>query len=86
MDAANDLSSCLDPAAVAGPAPSLPAVALSKSRTLRSPLRATSQPEMHALAEKHGVPDGHADLRTGEERVRSWLRRAQELESVRVIG
>jgi hypothetical protein len=86
MDAANDLTSCLDPNAVVAPAPSLPVVALSESRTLRSPLRATSQPEMHALAKKHGVPHGHVDLRSGEERVRSWLRRAQELESVKVIA
>jgi len=86
MDAANDLSSCLDPDAVVAPAPLLPTVALSESRTLRAPLRATSQPEMHALADKHGVPDGHVDLRSGEDRVRSWLRRAQELESVRVIA
>ena len=40
------------------PAPSLPTVALSESRTLRAPLRATSQPEMHALAATRGVPDG----------------------------
>src|SRR5262245_19239165 len=41
MDAANDLSSVLDPAATAQPAPALPAVALSASRTLRAPIRAT---------------------------------------------
>jgi phospholipase C len=86
MDAARDLSSCLDPAAVVRPAPSLPVVALSASGTLRAPLRATSQPEMHALAAAGGVPHGHVDLRTGEERVRCWLRCAQELESVRVIA
>jgi phospholipase C len=86
MDVANDLSSCLDPAAVVGPAPALPTVALSASGTLRSPLRATSQPEMHALAAAGGVPPGHVDPRSGEERVRCWLRCAQELESVRVIA
>jgi phospholipase C len=86
MDAARDLTSCLDPTAVVAPAPALPPVAVSASRTLRAPLRPTSQPEMHALAAKHGVPHGHVDLRPGEERVRSWLRRAQELESVRVIA
>jgi phospholipase C len=86
MDVANDLSSCLDPAAVVAPAPLLPTVAVSESRVLRAPLRRTSQPEMHALAELHGVPAGHVDLRSGEERVRSWIRRAQELESVRVIA
>ena len=86
MDAAHDLSSCLDSAAVAGPAPLLPTVALSASTTLRAPLRATSQPEMHALAAAGGVPAAHVDPRSGEERVKSWLRYAQELESVRVIA
>ena len=86
MDAAHDLSSVLDPAAAVRPAPSLPTVALSASGILRTPLRATSQPEMHALAEAGGVPHGHVDQRSGAERVRSWLRRAQELESVRVIA
>ena len=86
MDAAHDHSSCLDPAAVAGPAPLLPTVALSASTTLRAPLRATSQPEMHALAAAGGVPAAHVDPRSGEERVKSWLRYAQELESVRVIA
>ena len=86
MDVANDLSSCLDPAAVVGPAPALPTVALSASGVLRAPLRATSQPEMHALAAAGGVPHGHVDPRSGEERVRCWLRCAQELESVRVIA
>jgi phospholipase C len=86
MDAANDLSSVLDPAAPTRAAPSLPVVAVSESRTLRAPLRRTSQPEMHALAEAGGVPPGHGDPRPGAERVRSWIRRAQELESVRVIA
>ena len=86
MDVANDLSSVLDANAVVGPAPKLPAVAVSASGTLRAPLRATSQPEMHALAASCGVPDGHCDPRTGEERVKAWLRNAQALEAVRVIA
>jgi phospholipase C len=86
MNAANDLSSCLDPGATPRPAPALPTVALSSSGILRAPLRATSQPEMHALAAAGGVPHGHCDPRSGEERVRCWLRSAQELESVRVIA
>ena len=46
-----------------GPAPALPTVALSASRTLRSPLRATSQPEMHALAAAGGVPPRRTSTR-----------------------
>jgi phospholipase C len=86
MDVANDLSSCLDLAAVPAPAPALAAVTLSESRTLRAPLRATSQPEMHALAAASGVPAGHVDPRSGDDRVKAWLRHAQALESVRVIA
>jgi hypothetical protein len=41
---------------------------------------------MHALAAAGGVPDGHVDPRSGHERVRAWLRRAQELDVVRVIA
>jgi hypothetical protein len=41
---------------------------------------------MLALAAAGGVPPGHVDPRSGEERVRCWLRCAQELESVRVIA
>jgi len=85
MDAARDLSSVLDPAAVAGPAPSLPKVALT-SGTLRAPMRATSQPEMHKLAAAGGVPRAHVDPRSDDERIESWLRFAQELDSVRVLG
>ena len=89
MDATADLSSCLDPAlqpGIARPAPVMPAVALSESRVLRAPLRATSQPELHALAQARGVPGGHFDRRSGEERVKAWLRHAHALESIRVIA
>jgi phospholipase C len=98
MDASHDLSSCLDPAAD-GPvaamltttpmpmrAPALPIVALSASRALRSPLRASSLPELARAAAAGRVPAAHIDARPGAERVRSWLRHAQELEAVRVIG
>jgi hypothetical protein len=86
MDAAHDLASCLDPAATVAPAPELPIVTLSASRTLSAPLRATSQPEMHALAAAGGVPHGHVDRRSGEERVKAWLRHAHNLESIRLAA
>ena len=89
MDVANDLSSLPRPGARSSgsAAPSLPTVALSASRTLRAPLRATSQPEMHALRRAGGVPDRRTSTRApGEERVQRWLRHAQELEAVRVIA
>jgi hypothetical protein len=32
------------------------------------------------------VPDGHVDLRSGEERVKAWLRHAHALESIRLVA
>ena len=90
MDASHDLSSCLDPAtagavALAG-APSLPIVAVDASRTLRAPSRASSLPELARAARAGRVPAAHIDPRPAGERVQSWLRHAQELEAIRVIG
>jgi phospholipase C len=91
MDASHDLSSCLDPAAADGAlalaaAPSLPIVALSASRSLRAPMRASSVPELARAARAGRVPAAHIDVRSDDERVHSWLRHAQELEAIRVIG
>jgi phospholipase C len=93
MNAAADLSTCLDPGALAEASrsprttapPSLPRVALRASSSLRSPLRRSSQPELERLAAAGGVPRHHVDPRPGPERVRAWLRHAQELDAVRVI-
>jgi phospholipase C len=97
MDAAVDLSSCLDPdrvraddatttsAASAPATPLLPGVNLVTTQSLRSPWRASSQPEIVRLAAAGGVPVAHVDTRPPAERLRAWLRHAQELEAVRVI-
>jgi phospholipase C len=97
MDAAADLSSCIDPAAVAGagsdgvvgsalPAVLPPTIEVKASRALASAVRAGSQPEMERLAAQGGLPAHHVDRRSAAERVRAWLRRAEALEAVRVIG
>jgi len=91
MDAAHDLSSCLDPAAADGAvalaaSPSLPIVTLSAARSLRAPSRASSLPELARAARAGRVPAAHIDVRSDDERVHSWLRHAQELEAIRVIG
>jgi len=91
MDAAADLSSCIDPAAVATVSPSAsialpPPVEIHASVIRDAHRRPTSQPELHALAAAHGLPRGHFDPRAPHERVRAWLRRAQELEALRVVG
>ena len=90
MGASNDLSVCIDPARVAAPTSQvsalLPAVELRRPMTGGGALGVTSQPEMMRLAKQGGVPLGHVDTRPDLDRMRSWLRHAQELEAVRVVG
>jgi phospholipase C len=92
MDAAADLSSCIDPArvadvsAAAASAKLAPTVEVPASVVRTAHLRTTSQPEVHALAARHGLPPGHVDPRAPHERVRAWLRHAQELEALKVVG
>jgi phospholipase C len=89
MDAAADLSACIDPdrADTMASALTLPPPVVVPASVIRSaPFRPTSQPEMEALARAGGVPAHHVDPRGPEERIRAWLRRAQELEAVRVLG
>jgi phospholipase C len=89
MDAAADLSACLDPdrSSAMAPAAFLPPTIEIPASVIRSaPFRPTSQPELEALARAGGVPAHHVDPRTPGERLRGWLRHAQALEAVRVIG
>jgi phospholipase C len=90
-EAANDLSVCIDQAFAAQAARStsaslLPAVDVSAAINREEAIHETSQPEIEALARAGGVPEHHIDTRASLDRVRSWLRHAQELEAVRVIG
>lgn len=88
MDAAADLSSCIDPTAVEG-----------EKRTQRFGALELRQDELLACAGWDGGHDdmeqalssgricsAHVDPRSVEERVRSWLRSAQELDVVRLRG
>jgi hypothetical protein len=89
MDAANDLSACIDPDRADATTSALtlpPPIELSAALLRSAPHRPTSQPEMEALARAGGVPAHHVDPRSADERMRAWLRHAQELEAVRVIG
>ncbi len=89
MDAAADLSACIDPdrASVMAPAAALPPTIEIPASVIRSaPFRPTSQPELEALARAGGVPAHHVDPRGPDERLQAWLRHAQALEAVRVIG
>ncbi len=89
MDAAADLSACLDPdrAAAMSPAAALPpTIQLTTSAIRSAPFRPSHQPEMDALALAGGLPAHHLDPRAPDERFAAWLRHAQGLEAVRVIG
>jgi phospholipase C len=86
MDAAQDLSPCIDPALVAeGPRTrDFPAFDLCASE-LHAACGWEGGHEEMALALQSGAVDpAHIDPRPLEERVRGWLRHAQELEVVRV--
>jgi len=89
MDAALDLSACIDPQLVGAAVSDFvlpPAVHLPASVMREAHRRPTSQPELTALAAAGGVPAHHVDRREPDVRVRAWLRWAQELEAVRVVG
>jgi phospholipase C len=90
MDGANDLADCIDPARLQQVTSSslvtLPTVELRGALMRGEVLHASSQPEMERLARAGGVPFAHVDTRAPLERVRSWMRHAQELEAVRVVG
>jgi phospholipase C len=87
MDAAQDLSSCIDPARVGTPVVSpraLPLVTVTTAQVQASLAPPTSQRELAELGDAHRVPEWMVDPRTREERLRSWLRHAQELDVARV--
>ncbi len=89
MDAAADLSACLDPDRVSAMAPVAilpPTIEIPASLIRSAPFRPTSQPEMEALARAGGLPAHHVDPRGPGERLQAWLRHAQALEAVRVVG
>jgi phospholipase C len=89
MDATADLRACIDPARVAAPLARpmpLPSVELRAELMAATAIRRNTQPEIVRLARGGGVPREHVDARAPLDRVRSWLRHAQELEAVRVSG
>jgi phospholipase C len=87
MDAAADLSACIDPALVtvpAAPARTFPLVEISAAQVQASLGLASSQREYSEMVDDHRVPASMVDVRTREERLWSWLRHAQELAVARV--
>ncbi len=88
MDAARDLSVCIDPerAGRPGRATALPRVELTRMDTRAPMCGPGSQREIGAALAEGRVPERFADLRAPEERLRGWLRHAQDLGAVKVIA
>jgi phospholipase C len=65
------------------PPPKLPPLQVKRREAIAT-VGHDSQPELTELARR--VPVEHVDARSAEERFRGWLRAAQELEVVKVVG
>jgi phospholipase C len=89
MDAAADLSPCIDPDLVTAPtAPRLrahPPVALPAAQLAACCGWENSQEEMEAAVRAGAVPATHLDPRPVSERLAAWLEPAQALGAVRVV-
>jgi phospholipase C len=87
MDAAGDLSPCIDPELVglpSGPIGALPKVQIHERRVAEVSFRFTSQPGIEQAILAGSIPAHLLDPRTPEERLRSLLRHAQELDVAKV--
>jgi len=87
MDAANDLSSCIDPAYLANPQPPavLPPVPVSLSRVFRHPPRRVSQPELWTMAELGLIPSRLDRRAEGDAIARRVLDHGVRLGAVRLV-
>jgi phospholipase C len=87
MDAARDLSACIDPARVNAPAAApgkFPLVEVSQAQLTAALNQPPSQRELADAIDNHQVPEKMVDPRSQAERLDAWLRLAQELEAVKV--
>jgi len=88
MDAARDLSACIDPARVnapAAPARKFPLVEVSQAQVTAALHQPPSQVELAQAIDEHRVPEHMVDSRSHAERLDAWLRHAQELGVVKVV-
>jgi phospholipase C len=88
MDASNDLAPCIDPARLAAPASPMrtfPLVEITRAQTIQALSRPPSQPELALALAEHRVPEHMVDPRDADQRLRGWLRWAEELEVARVV-
>lgn len=87
MDAASDISDCIDPLKVKHPAqpPSgMPQVVMTMQTALHDGVGVHSQPALERLVAQGSVPI--LDDRSHEERIGSWLEHAVRLGAVRIVG
>ncbi len=86
MDAAADVSSCIDPDRIGNPgeAPTAPAIRLHRETVRASLQRAAieGQTELSAMVETGAIPPQYVDQRSREERTLSWLKNAEELGAI----
>jgi phospholipase C len=86
MDAASDVSDCIDPQKVKAPAapPSgIPTVAMSLSRALYAGVGPSSQPLLEEMARSGTIP--LVDRRSDQDRIKGWLDYAVDLGAVRLV-
>lgn len=87
MDAASDISDCIDPIKVKTPAPApggMPQVAMSMQTALYDGVGTHSQPRLDQMVKEGLVPT--VDDRSHQERIGSWLEHAVRLGAVRIVG
>lgn len=87
MDAAADISDCIDPAKLKAPAQpplGMPTVAMTMQAALYDGVGPSSQPMLESLVAQGIAP--RVDARSDQERIASWLDDAVRLGAVRIVG
>lgn len=87
MDAANDISDCIDAAKVTAPAPppaGMPQVAMTQIAALYDGVGVSSQPLLTEMVDSGRVPTVNA--RDHQVRIAGWLEHAKRLGAVRIVG
>ena len=87
MDAASDISDCIDPLKVKAPAMppmGMPTVAMTMTAALYDGVGHHSQPYLQELVDQGLAPV--VDARSDQDRIASWLEHAVRLDAVRIIG
>ncbi len=87
MDAATDITDCIDPLKVKAPAApplGMPTVAMTMETALYDGVGQHSQPTLQRMLEEGVVPK--VDHRSDQERIAGWLEHAVRLGAVRILG